>query len=74
MHVPVDDGHALRQTGGLRGTDRDGDVVQKAEAVREVGQAVMAGRAGQGIGVGGLALQDGGEAAVARPADSAAIS
>jgi hypothetical protein len=45
VHVPVEHRDAPGLAGGERGLDRDGDVGQQAEAVREVGQAVVA-RAG----------------------------
>jgi acetoin utilization deacetylase AcuC-like enzyme len=45
----------------------DGDVVQQAKAVREIGQAMMAGRARQGIGVAGVTLQDRAEGGTGQP-------
>ncbi len=45
MHIPIQHHHPLRQPGGLRGTHRDADIVEQAEPVGQIGQAMMPRRA-----------------------------
>jgi hypothetical protein len=74
VHVPVEHRDAVRQALGEGRLHRDGDVVQQAEAVGEIRQAMVPRRAAQGIGVFDLAPRVAKKAALASPAERQAMS
>ena len=58
MHIPIHNSYPFCLASLACGLYRNSDIIQKTKTIRIVWQAMMAGRAGQRIGIFMLAIQN----------------